>query len=400
MNREQNETRVFVPKWTRLAAAYVLAMMTGLIGVSIFVGDWKEGQAPFPFVWRDVAIVYLICALPLAATVTPAFRRTIPPAPLIAVAALMCALGILPDVAQRWFVSGTTYSMIGGMILRTYAAYTWALALTLLGAIVFDNGRATGRRHDILLTSVAVGVLALVPAFYVAARCRHDSRVLSELLGQQRIGEALTLASNVRTVDKSLRVNGKEVTDLITELSLHVRRLELKIEFSPIPITAEERLERSRDLAMLGRTDAALDVLSPITDAAADNLRGTIYEARGEWDDGRAAYERAVVAIASQPRSDARDAALQRALAGVAYCQRKAGRYDLAAVAYLKLLDHAPTADTHFLLAQFYEDAQDASKAYQHAQRAMALAPSRYREQGENLIRKLRVSQFGCLRAL
>ena len=93
------------PLWARLAAAYVLAAMAVLLGVSVFYGDWNAGQSPFPFVWRDVAVVYLACAFPLAAVVTPVFRRTIPPAPLIVVAAIIYALGILPDVTQRRFAS-------------------------------------------------------------------------------------------------------------------------------------------------------------------------------------------------------------------------------------------------------------------------------------------------------
>ena len=148
---------------------------------------------------------------------------------------------------------------------------------------------------------------------------------------------------------------------------------------------------------MLGRTDAALDVLSPVEDAIADNLRGTIYEARGEWDNGLAAYERAAAAFERQPRTDARFSALTRALAGVAYCQRKAGRYELAEAAYLKLLERSPSADTHFLLARFYDDAQNGQKAQLHARRAMTLDPGNYREDGERLIAKLTVFQFGCL---
>src|SRR6185295_12606545 len=32
-----------VPMWARLAAAYVIAMLAGLFGVSIFLGDWERG---------------------------------------------------------------------------------------------------------------------------------------------------------------------------------------------------------------------------------------------------------------------------------------------------------------------------------------------------------------------
>lgn len=58
------------------------------------------------------------------------------------------------------------------------------------------------------------------------------------------------------------------------------------------------------------------------------------------------------------------------------------------------------TADSHFLLAQFYEDAQQADKARTHARRAMALAPERYQKEGEKLINRLTTFHFGCLHVL
>jgi tetratricopeptide (TPR) repeat protein len=90
-------------------------------------------------------------------------------------------------------------------------------------------------------------------------------------------------------------------------------------------------------------------------------------------------------------------AGLLQATTGIAYCQRKLGHYADAEATYQQVLTLSPTADSHFLLAQFYEDAQQAEKARTHARRAMALAPTRYRQEGEKLIRKLTVYHFGCL---
>jgi len=57
----------------------------------------------------------------------------------------------------------------------------------------------------------------------------------------------------------------------------------------------------------------------------------------------------------------------------------------------------APDADSHFLLAQFYEDTQQTASARRHAQRAVALAPERYQERAEQLLNKLATFHFGCL---
>jgi hypothetical protein len=72
------------------------------------------------------------------------------------------------------------------------------------------------------------------------------------------------------------------------------------------------------------------------------------------------------------------------------------GHYARAETAYQQLLALSPTADTHFLLAQFYEDVQRTSLAAEHARRAMALAPERYQQPGEQLLDKLVTLHFGC----
>jgi tetratricopeptide (TPR) repeat protein len=125
-------------------------------------------------------------------------------------------------------------------------------------------------------------------------------------------------------------------------------------------------------------------------------LRGTIRENRGDWDEGLAAYRAARSAWEARPPSPARDAGIVQAATGAAYCLRKSGHYARAEAAYLELLALAPTADSHFLLAQFYEDAQQAAKAREHARRAIELAPDRYAQAGERLIKKMALNQFGC----
>jgi tetratricopeptide (TPR) repeat protein len=86
-----------------------------------------------------------------------------------------------------------------------------------------------------------------------------------------------------------------------------------------------------------------------------------------------------------------------QATTGIAYCQRKSGRYAEAEANYQQVLALSPTADSYYLLAQFYEDTQQAEQARTHARQAMELDPARYGQKGEKLIRKLTVSDFGCL---
>ncbi len=127
------------------------------------------------------------------------------------------------------------------------------------------------------------------------------------------------------------------------------------------------------------------------------NLRGTIYETRGEWELGRQSYERAKRAWESQPQGPERSAGLLRATTGIAYCLRKLGRYAEAEAAYREVLSLSPTADSHFLLARFYDDTEQTATAHAHARQAMALAPDRYQLEGQQLIEKLAMRHFGCL---
>ncbi|HVW01990.1 MAG TPA: hypothetical protein VHB77_16675, partial [Planctomycetaceae bacterium] len=85
-----------------------------------------------------------------------------------------------------------------------------------------------------------------------------------------------------------------------------------------------------------------------------------------------------------------------RALGGIGYTERKLGHLREAEAAWLQALELRPTADLHFLVAQFYRDTQQAAAAHQHIVRAIELAPERYREEGHRLTEELMTSHFGC----
>jgi len=281
-----------------------------------------DGDEPYrPFVWRDVAAVWLACAVPLALALT--------------------------HLGQRW----------------------WR--------------REPIRAGDVGWAGLAVVVLVVPPWVYAAARQRHVAAELGQLVDQERLGEARTLARHLAAFDPLAEVRETRIDRVVGELDRRVRALEAE---AANPATAP--LDRARALAMLGRSGPALDALEPLTGPEADSLRGLIHETRGDWPAGVAAYRAARAAL---PTSG-------QAVRGEAYCLRKAGDYGAAEAAYRDLLALAPTAETHFLLAQFYEDAQQAEKSHHHARQAMALDPRRFRRPGEAMLDKLQTSHFGCLR--
>jgi len=355
--------------------------------------------ASFPYAWRDVAVVHFLCALPLAGVVAAFLCRWFSHAVSLTVAVSFLGLGIIP------FVTGPPGSTLLGVICRSGAALGISLGTgTLLAAFLVTRqteGRPDWRRIGSLL-GVWLVVALLLPWTYVRARCRNDQAQLGELLEQARFAEARPLVQALLVLDPQGTWNGRPLTEIAADVDQRLRLLRIQTA-DPLPLraTPTQRLNRAQQLAMLGRTEEALDGLHLVRDPAAipdvELLRGTIYEARGDWEQGLTAYERARQIWEQRSPAKDRDDGLLSATLGVAYCQRKQGYYAEAEAAYQQALVLAPTAETHFLLAQFYEDSQQASLASRHARRAAELDPKRYEKDAEKMIRRLTVFHFGCL---
>jgi len=385
------------PSTPAARALAVLALAGGLGGVawSVADGGWDGGRAPAPYAWADVAAVHVACAVPLALVLTLLVTSSASPGGSAVVAAACLAAGLVGPAV--------TPPPVPGAVLRPAVALLTLSGVTLAVAVCSDRLTGGGRVGR-LAVPVALGAATLVvpPATFVDARCRHDLARLGEWVGQSRVGEARAVAQGLVVLAPGLGWNGRPVGEVAADLDRVVARLEQRVA---VPLretaTTQDRVDRGVALAMLGRTGEALDVLTPVDDprlaAEVGILRGTVHEARGEWDAGLAAYRVGRTAWEARPPSPARNAGILRAATGVAYGLRKAGRYAEAGAAYREVLALSPTADRHFLLAQFYEDAQQAGAAREHARRAAELAPDRYGAAADRLVARLAVYQFGCL---
>lgn len=385
------------PSTPAARALAVLALAGGLGGVawSVADGGWDGGRAPAPYAWADVAAVHVACAVPLALVLTLLVTSSASPGGSAVVAAACLAAGLVGPAV--------TPPPVPGAVLRPAVALLTLSGVTLAVAVCSDRLTGGGRVGR-LAVPVALGAATLVvpPATFVDARCRHDLARLGEWVGQSRVGEARAVAQGLVVLAPGLGWNGRPVGEVAADLDRVVARLEQRVA---VPLretaTTQDRVDRGVALAMLGRTGEALDVLTPVDDprlaAEVGILRGTVHEARGEWDAGLAAYRVGRTAWEARPPSPARNAGILRAATGVAYGLRKAGRYAEAGAAYREVLALSPTADRHFLLAQFYEDAQQAGAAREHARRAAELAPDRYGAAADRLVARLAVYQVGCL---
>lgn len=278
------------------------------------------------------------------------------------------------------------------------AACALPLALTLAG-LLRKQPAAIG---TLVWTLAAPAVLALiVPWVYREARWRHDLHELQGLLEQSRLGEAQPLATLLSRLDSWAKLEGVPLNLLASEIDELVSALQARTK-RPLAKDAgdDDHISRAQDLAMLGQTDEALRVLDAVPaladSPAACNLRGTIHETRREWPQAREWYRRAKTAWQPLPESAEKTAGLVQAATGIGFAARKLGRYREAEAAYQEVLALSPTADSHFLLARFYEDTQQAGKAQQHARAAMSLDPGRYSQPAGELIDKLVTLHFGC----
>jgi tetratricopeptide (TPR) repeat protein len=283
-------------------------------------------------------------------------------------------------------------------------ALVWFIAaLPLLASLtaIFLQG-AAWNRHLLAVVGVEIAVLIVVPRLYIHARCQSDAARVVELAQQSRIGEAQVLAHHVLALSPNATWKGNSLKLAADNLDREARIIEDRVAVPVSPSARfSERLARVRDLAILGRTSEALQVLnalpSAINSPVACNLSGTIHESRSDWRKAREWYGRSKDGWLQQEHSEQRTAGLVQAVTGIAFSERKQGRLREAEAAWNERLELEPTAESHFLLAQFYEDTQQAQKARFHAQEAIRLEPDRYTQHGRRLLDKLVTSHFGCL---
>jgi tetratricopeptide (TPR) repeat protein len=371
--------------WLAAGLAGTAAIACLLVG-----GMGQSSSAPSPFVWLDVALVQFASAVPLGVLLGAAVRRRATPAVCLSIA----AIAVFLSVVLMLLVSPATQSL-APHAQRAAPALGFALAAALSWLATRRAPTPPSAAH----LAIAAAAVLFVPPLYIQARAQSDLRRLGEQLEQMRLGEAQVLVQNLARLDPALQFDGRPIGEVALRIDRAVDDVAARA-LVPLPhdVNDEQLLARARDLAMLNFTDqavAAIDAADRLhPSAAAANLRGAIQATRGEWSAGLAAYGRA--RQLHKQGGAGEPAELIQAVTGIAFCQRKLGNNPAAAAAYAELVALSPTADSHFLLAQFYDDTQQAALAGQHARQAMALDPARYTQRGSKLIDKLRTTQFSC----
>ena len=382
----------------------VLAALIGIHDGSLPV-DQPAGAIVLPFVYRDVAVVCLLSTVPAAWVLGHLLQRRL--------TKLSCCLlaALLWTVAWNLFfrfqeTAGRVYELPAFAGLSRFAAsfcITFGAILVVQFVIKSSDQQSRNDLATIILRAACCLImLALVPRIYLDARGRHDAEQYFSLRQQSRIGEASSLLRRMLILDPTIRKDGhflrREQSELNREIDSLNRQASTEL---PAMASFNQRLQRARMLAMLGHTNDAINILiekSETTNSVeACSLLGTMHENKHDWKSAIRFYGTAETLLKSSPaETDSSVEAYQVAL-GAAYCYRRLGRLNEARARYLRLLEINPNADTHFLLAQFFEDIQETSSAQHHALEAARLDPNRYRERGNQLTRKMRTLHFRCL---
>lgn len=306
-------------------------------------------------------------------------------------------------------VGPTAALLCGSMVSAATAALLWP---------VCRRGRSRaaelcGERW--INVAAAAGMSVVLPLLILDQHEEFLSRQAEEFLQAGRLGEAAAISRtrltwfgdglpprNVLAAASGFLQPLNRWSDVVRVLEQEVKPLELEVRRLDRESTAIARLRRSRLLAVLGRRTAARQHLKdlqrhPVLARDAELLSGLLDQADERWIDSEGHFERAARLSRSAPPEMWNDGnPLKQALLGQAFAARKLGRFADAERALLAAVDLQPSAADHFLLAQFYEDAQRSDLAADHAQRARELAPSTYQGPSAALINRLATSHLGC----
>ena len=368
------------------------------LGAGVWVTVWWmiHGPAAPPFATWDIALVAVIGWVPAGIVLSESLRGMprllmgVPAAGFLVWSAFTA--GSIPDIGphfSRWF---------------------WGAALGISTAVLVRSFERRSEKKPVWPLSslvLLVPLTAIVTGAFTLERSRYLEQKLAEYLSQYRLMEARELVSNLQVLDPQRTISQEPMFLLAERLDRELDTVRQEVEElqnrraeSPKSLSPELRIELAQNLAILGQMEEATAELTRLTKEdpqsfAAFNLLGTIREHREDWEQSLRSYERARDVLVQRAESPERRAGLIQALKGIAYTQRKRGQYREAESAYEEVLTLAPTAEHHFLLAQFYEDAQQGDKAQFHAYKAADLNP-RFRENANQLVEGMLGEQFGC----
>ncbi|MBD3673060.1 MAG: tetratricopeptide repeat protein [Planctomycetaceae bacterium] len=342
----------------------------------------------------DLRVIALLAAAPLAWRIGQTIPARLGRISVVLSAGLSLFLASISDL---WMSSQSGETLWPSVLQQSLVYLPLALSASLLVRMIRASREKSNTpqpsSQTVWLWSSLI-LLALIPAgVYRLARISQTTDRLQELQSQSRIGEFVALSQELITIAPAVSFQDQPLAEVLPPTELQLQSMTAALS------QVQDRYQKGRLLAMLGRRDEALDVLD-LDPSREENpaevclLAGTIYEHNADWSKSRVWYERARQQL--KQSNSTKSSLWATAYRGLGFSHRKQGHNRAAEAAYLKLLELEPTAETHFLLAQFYENAQAGEKSAFHLQQAVALNAEKFRPLAADLKAKLQSHQFSC----
>ncbi len=372
-------------------------MAVGLVTVSL-IPFITPGFIPNWFGRIDLYGVSLVCAICIAILVRQLSTHK---TARVILGATSLVFGLLVLISLSQSDSDRTLSNYATATLVLIASFLIGPALTgsLLRSSTADN-----TKPNVMITILTmIGILA-IPFLYSDSVRRSTEEALAESLSSQRYYKSLQEAELLSTLAPSAKVLEIPVASLKTELAQQVTMLETSLSEGSSPSSPRSVAhagQRVTALMQLDRYQEALKLLKEISSQEEAppqvlDFSGLCCQRLSRWEESRDWYRQSRQFWATQPESPMQHQALISAYKGIAFAERQLEHPASAEQAYLSALKLEPNADIHFLLARLYDQQERTADARKHATQAMTLAPARYGQEGQSLLRRASLSHFGC----
>ncbi|KLU04042.1 hypothetical protein RISK_004011 [Rhodopirellula islandica] len=240
-----------------------------------------------------------------------------------------------------------------------------------------------------------------IPATYTHSAAESLEKKLQESLSSHRVALAWEQCSQLRRLDPGATTADSDLAAL--EGNLHEQKVQLESEVQqPMPRNISIALigRRITSLVQLDRNHEALGWIRPMMSGRnfhpiSLDFYGLCQQRLEQPAESMRGYERSLKHWERQPDSPGKRNAMISAYKGIAFAARQLGNRRLEEEAYQTLVQLAPTAENHFLLATSYKEHQKTSLAAENAQLAAQLDPL-YAEQAQSMLSQLSRDHFSC----
>lgn len=384
--------------------SYWLLVLLILAVTTKLVASWSalpDGTMRLFGRW-DVLLVAMLAATPVTVMIAHGITRSqrwqnalIVLALIVSVVFLIGYASLLTTINVSTLLIATTFRTLVAMtimlailisvsLIRTHPTQVWPV----LPAFTRTSWAAIG-----MLVALAV----FIPLAYADSVAEGIRIQIEPLLPARRFALATRHAEQLRQLQPQSVLENKPIAIVIQELQQIVNDIELSLQRSSKPIETGQRIMA---LMQLDRNSEALELLEPLTQGPnfqpiSLDYQGLCWQRMECFRESLDAYQQAVQYWQTQPPTPRQRESLASAWKGVGFAARRLHERRVQVNAYQQLVEVAPSAANHLLLAQCYREHQQTRLASEHASIAEALDPS-VQPQSQSMRSSMSTDHFGC----